>query len=139
MNKIITLTNHKPALLKLTKTMLDKSIIDANASVRNFSKLCGIDFADMESGDKHSLDAEFLDGTQTKISFYRTKNERGDRRISIKGIKQQASEGDTVALTFKINEQGKSVLIINVSSNREYQYLERPNQWNITRNISRLC
>lgn len=129
MSKIVTLTNHKPALLKLTKTMLEKAIIDANASVRNFSKLCGVDFDDMQSGEKHSLEAEFLDGTPTKISFYRTKNERGDRRLSIKGIKQQASESDTVAITFKLNDRGKSILVINISDHQEYQHLSEANQW----------
>jgi hypothetical protein len=128
MSKIVTLTNHKPALLKLTKTMLEKAIIDANASVRNFSKLCGVDFDHMQSGDKHSLEAEFLDGTPTKISFYRTRNARGDRRLSIKGIKQQASESDTVAITFKLNDQGKSILVINISDHQEYQHLSEASQ-----------
>lgn len=122
--KIISLNNHKPAIVRLTPTMLNKAIIDANNSIRNFSKLFGIDFEDMEAGDRESLEAEFLDGTPTKLSFYRTKNARGDRRFSIKGIKQQAEAGDTIAITSKVNEKGESVLVINVTANAEYSFLE---------------
>ena len=90
MKRIIDLNNNTPAVVTLTATMLNKAIIDANNSVRNFSKLCGIDFDEMQSGDRATVNAEFLDGTETVLSFYRTKNQRGDRRFSIKGIKQQA-------------------------------------------------
>ena len=123
MKRIIDLNNNTPAVVTLTATMLNKAIIDANNSVRNFSKLCGIDFDEMQSGDRATVNAEFLDGTETVLSFYRTKNQRGDRRFSIKGIKQQAEVGDTVAVTFKHNPQGERVLVINVTRNSEYNYL----------------
>ena len=77
----------------------------------------------MQSGDRATVNAEFLDGTETVLSFYRTKNQRGDRRFSIKGIKQQAEAGDTVAVTFKHSTQGERVLVINVTRNSEYSYL----------------
>jgi hypothetical protein len=117
MKRIIDLNNNTPAVVTLTATMLNKAIIDANNSVRNFSKLCGIDFDEMQSGDRATVNAEFV------LSFYRTKNQRGDRRFSIKGIKQQAEAGDTVAVTFKHNTQGERVLVINVTRNSEYNYL----------------
>ena len=123
MKRIIDLNNNTPAVVTLTATMLIKAIIDANNSVRNFSKLCGIDFDEMQSGDRATVNAEFLDGTETVLSFYRTKNQRGDRRFSIKGIKQQAEAGDTVAVTFKHTTQGERVLVINVTRNSEYNYL----------------
>ena len=123
MKRIIDLNNNTPAVVTLTATMLNKAIIDANNSVRNFSKLCGIDFDEMQSGDRATVNAEFLDGTETVLSFYRTKNQRGDRRFSIKGIKQQAEVGDTIAVTFKHNTQGERVLVINVTRNSEYNYL----------------
>ena len=122
--KIISLNNHKPAIVRLTPTMLNKAIIDANASIRNFSKLFGIDFEDMEAGDRDSIEAAVLDGTPTKLSFYRPKNARGARRVSIKGIKQQAEAGDTIAITSKVNDKGESVLVINVTANAEYSFLE---------------
>ena len=98
---------NKEGVIKLTSTMLNKAIIDANTSVRDFALSCGVDFADMECGEKHTIEAKFIDGTETKINLYRTNNARGDRRISIKGIKAQAEVGDTV----KMKRKGKQVLL----------------------------
>ena len=89
------------AEIKLTKTMLEKHIIDANKSVRELVKPMGVDYEAMKAGDKQELDAIYSDGTVTKINLYRTKNARADRRISIKGIKAQADVGDTVTFTLK--------------------------------------
>jgi hypothetical protein len=89
------------AEIKLTKTMLDKAIIDANNSVREFVKTYGVDFSKMKSGDRATLEAKFVDGTETVINLYRTNNARGDRRISIKGIKAQAEVGNTVIFKTK--------------------------------------
>ena len=47
--------------LRLTNTMLNKSIIDANESIRKFAKLFGIDFNFMEKGQKHKLLAYYDD------------------------------------------------------------------------------
>ena len=91
------------AEIKLTKTMLDKAIIDANNSVREFVKTYGVDFSKMKSGDRATLEAKFVDGTETVINLYRTNNARGDRRVSIKGIKSQADVGNTVILKTKNN------------------------------------
>jgi len=89
------------AVIKLTKTMINKHIIDANASVREFVKTQDVFFDDMLSGSWHSFQAEFKNGTRTFIKCYRTKNARADRRISIKGIKAQAEIGDTVTFSLK--------------------------------------
>lgn len=89
------------AHIKLTKTMLDKAIIDANNSVREFVKVYGVDFNKMKSGDRATLEAKFIDGTETVINLYRTNNARGDRRISIKGLKAQAEIGNVVSLSKK--------------------------------------
>jgi|5B_taG_2_1085324.scaffolds.fasta_scaffold05288_3 hypothetical protein len=98
------------AVIKLTKTMLNKHIIDANASVREFVKTQDVFFDDMLSGSWHSFQAEFEDGTKTVVKCYRTKNARADRRISIKGIKAQADVGDTV--TFCLEGTGKEKRVI---------------------------
>jgi hypothetical protein len=45
----------KKAVIKLTKTMLNKHIIDANASVREFVKTQDVFFDDMLSGSWHSF------------------------------------------------------------------------------------
>ena len=87
------------AQIKLTKTMLDKAIIDANTSVREFALSENVDFASMVSGDRHQLTAFFADGSETVINLYKTNNARGDRRISIKGIKKYAAAGDLVTIS----------------------------------------
>ena len=69
-----------PAFIVLSETMLNKAIIDANGTIRQFGRLFGIDFDEMEAGDRTQVDAEFLDGTPTMLSFYKTRN-RGDRRF----------------------------------------------------------
>jgi len=92
------------AQIKLTRTMLEKAIIDANLSVREFAISQSVDFADMVSGDRHQLAAFFSDGTETVINLYRTNNARADRRISIKGIKKHFNAGDTLTIEF-INNQ----------------------------------
>ena len=87
------------AQIKLTRTMLEKAIIDANTSVREFALSENVDFASMVSGDRHQLAAFFADGSETVINLYKTNNARGDRRISIKGIKKHAAAGDLVTIS----------------------------------------
>ena len=87
------------AQIKLTRTMLEKAIIDANTSVREFALSENVDFASMVSGDRHQLTAFFADGSETVINLYKTNNSRGDRRISIKGIKKYAASGDLVTIS----------------------------------------
>ena len=117
-----TLRSHPPAFLVLTATMLNKAIIDANASIRGFAKLLGIDYEHMQPGEKHVVEGEFTDGTPTVLSFYRTAN-RGDRRFSVRGIKKQCAVGDTVAFTFKVTADGDVVWVVNVTQQPEYQHL----------------
>jgi len=111
-NIIQALRDYSPliATIKLTKTMLDKHIIDANQSVRKFSRLYDVDYDTMTNGDKVSISAQYEDGTPCKVNFYRTKA-RSDRRVSISGIKKQATQGDTIAITWADNH----TIIINVS------------------------
>ena len=85
------------ATIKLTRTMLDKHIIDANASVRSWAlDAYGIDYASLR--EKVEVNA-YVNGVATKVRFYITA--RGDRRVSIKDVKRIASVGDTVTLTKK--------------------------------------
>ncbi len=93
-------------MLTLTKTMLEKSIIDCNAACREEARKMGVDFDAMAPGDKVEIPASFFDfandefAGETVIRFYRTKNARGDRRISIKGLRQLAIIGDKVTITY---------------------------------------
>lgn len=104
------------AQIRLSKTMLDKSIIDANKSVRDLALNFGIDFDKMKNGDKYEVLARFDDTNQESVvRFYKTIN-RGDRRVSIKNIKQYASIGDLIALSACLpKDDNKDIIIINVT------------------------
>ena len=93
------------AKIKLTKTMLNKSIIDANKSVREFleqeldyayGKL-EADVADGKYYHNYWCNALYEDDTPTIVTFYKSRT-RGDKRISIKNLRKFAQEGDTVKL-----------------------------------------
>ena len=96
-------------VIKITKTMLDKSIIDANKSVVDFAlRELGIDYAKMGCGEKHTIDAVFDVSfflkdiyKETEIRFYRVNNPRGDKRVSIKDLKVYFDVGDTITLLSK--------------------------------------
>jgi hypothetical protein len=112
------------AKIKLTKTMLDKSIIDANKTVREFleqdfgmsydDKFFTEEWWDVESQRTERAHfivesqrterahfivvGEYADGTEADVKFYRSVK-RGDKRISIQKLKQYAEVGDEVILT----------------------------------------
>ena len=96
------------AKIKLTKTMLDKSIIDANKSVREFLEQ-ELDYtydkleADVDGKYTHKYwcHALYEDDTPTIVTFYKSRT-RGDRRISIKNLRKFAEEGDTVKLRSEV-------------------------------------
>ena len=100
------------AKIKLTKTMMDKSIIDANKTVQTFLfEDFGMDYSDKffteewwdiekerTVRNRFTVTGEYIDGEEAKITFYRSAK-RGDRRISIQKLKQYAEVGDEVILT----------------------------------------
>jgi len=96
--------------LNLTKTMLDKAIIDANASVRQLARLFGVDYDELKSGDRVQVPSILEDKTEATVTFYKTA--RGDRRISIQKIKRIANAGDTLNLTWARRESGELILVI---------------------------
>ena len=114
-NYIIKNLSPDVGTLRLTKTMIDKHIIDANASIRRLALLLGVDMEQMTNGDKVTIKGEYDDGTPCNVNFYRTRM-RSDRRVSLSGIKKQAQSGDLLALSYKRNEQGDYILIINVTA-----------------------
>ena len=117
-----TLRSHAPAFVVLTPTMLNKSTIDANASIRAFAKLVAVDYDEIGKGEKISIPGEYTDGTPTVINFYRCAT-RADRRLSVKDIKKRCVAGDTVALTFKVTPEGDVVWVVNVTQQPEYRGL----------------
>lgn len=100
------------AKIKLTKTMLDKSIIDANKTVQQFldndfgmnydDKFFTNEYIDPDTGktvrSAFFVVGEYADGTEANVKFYRSAT-RGDKRISIQKLKQYAEVGDEVILT----------------------------------------
>ena len=100
----------KTGVIKLTKTMLDKHIIDANKSVIDLAQSIGINYSDLKAGEKITIEGCFDNKNPCKVSFYKTKT-RGDKRFSISGLKKEAVAGDTVA----IQKNSEGALVINVS------------------------
>ena len=88
------------AKIKLTKTMLNKSIIDANKTVQQF-----LDYVTelentydtLASGESMTVGALYENDSPTFVNFYRAKG-RGDKRISIQNLRKFAEEGDTIKL-----------------------------------------
>ncbi len=120
LSEILEFTAKNKGVLKLTKTMLKKSTIDANQSIRQLARLFGVDYEDMEPNSKDGNKIVFNGvripyvceslGVESTVSFYKTV--RGDRRISIQKIKEFAGEGDTLSLMWAKNESGELILII---------------------------
>jgi hypothetical protein len=99
------------ALFHVTRTILNKSIQDCNVALRDLLKREGvIDYAELEPGDKVTLNGVYSDGTETTISAYRAKT-RGDKRIWFNNLKNHADAGDIMALMIR----GGKLVIQNVT------------------------
>lgn len=91
--------------LTITQTMLNKYIIDCPKPLRlAMQEVLGGDcmydsFLDIVEKLPWPCVFELPDGTTTtsKVNFYKTK--RGDKRISIKGLRQFAKAGDVLTVT----------------------------------------
>ena len=95
------------ALFHVTGTILSKSIQDCNVAIRDLLKREGVlDYAELEPGDKVTLEGVYSDGTETVVSAYRAKT-RGDKRIWFNGLKNHADAGDIMALVIR---SGKLVI-----------------------------
>jgi hypothetical protein len=90
----------KKATIQLTETMLNKSIIDANKTVCEFAEQFDFNYNEADAGERFELVGKYKDSTKCKVSFYKSKG-RGDKRISIAGLKKIAKAGDTVILNTK--------------------------------------
>ena len=108
--ELIELNSNSVGTLNLTKTMLDKSIIDANASIRQLARLFDIDYDDMQPGQREKIPSLLADKTESTVTFYKTA--RGERRVSIQKIRNIAAAGDTLSLSWARNASGDLILII---------------------------
>ena len=88
-------------MIKLTETMLNKYIIDANESVVDSLRFW-VDFGGLKHGQKKCISARVKNGGNTVVCCYLA-NRRGDRRISIKGLRKQAEAGDSVVFSQDFN------------------------------------
>jgi hypothetical protein len=108
-----SLFNTDYAEIKVTQTMLDKHIIDANKSV---IKLFDDTYDNLENGDGVDFKGEFFssyfmnesppnfyDNVISVIRCYKAKT-RGDKRISISGLKKYAEAGDVMGIFKRIDE-----------------------------------
>tara|TARA_R100001082_G_scaffold44092_2_gene23396 strand:- start:2698 stop:3081 length:384 start_codon:yes stop_codon:yes gene_type:complete len=108
--QLIDFSPASTATLNLTKTMLDKCIIDANASIRQLARLFDVDYDELMPSEKVKVPSLLCNGTEATVTFYKTA--RGDRRISIQNIKEIAGAGDTLDLTWGKSEAGELILIV---------------------------
>ncbi len=91
------------ALIRMTETMLDKSIIDASEALRKIlfqNQL--IDFNSLTPGGaKEYRRGLIIKGEiiETKVSFYRPKTKNGDPRFWLYNLKKYVGENELVYLT----------------------------------------
>jgi hypothetical protein len=93
--------------VRLTQTMLDKSIIDARAPLRALLRQSGIiEFGSIDQGSKIRLDLPFVtdaSASERTVSFYRPSTKQGDPRIWIERLNSLASPGDLLYFAFSDN------------------------------------
>jgi hypothetical protein len=92
--------------VRLTKTMLEKAIIDAHDALRIALAQAGVvAFATMGQGQDSKLVVRVplitqLSVTERDVSFYRPNTKSGDPRTWISRLNQEASEGDLLLFLF---------------------------------------
>lgn len=117
----------KEAIIRLTRTMLEKSIIDANKTVRDFAKDLGYDYEAAEFGSNFKQKCLYFtrnfevikedskwDFEVSQITFYRAKT-RGDKRVSIKGLNKNCKAGDVLTISW----HDLFGVVIDISSDRK--------------------
>ncbi|RYY90891.1 MAG: hypothetical protein EOO15_00790 [Chitinophagaceae bacterium] len=92
-------------LIRLTQTMLEKSIIDASFAMRKvlFDKKL-VDFTSLVPGGAKLIKLGIIITdkiVETKVSFYRPKSKLGDPRFCVYDLKKHAAIGDLLYLTIK--------------------------------------
>lgn len=103
LEKLNEVAHSEFALIRLTPTMLKKSIIDASAHIRNVLhtyKL--VDYNLLVPGvDKVLSKAKILTNTikEEKVSFYRPNTKKGDPRFCIYNLKKYIAKDETIYLT----------------------------------------
>lgn len=109
-DKIVLACEAEFSLVRITKTMLDKSIIDANQSIVNLMRQSNyFDYDFSLDGEITYKPIKILSSTgwiESSTSLYRPKakpNKQGDPRFWPKKIKQVVTKGDLLFLTVNQN------------------------------------
>ena len=121
------------AIIRMTSTMIDKSIIDASAEFRKMlldNDL--IDFQDLiPGGEKYYKKTIIISDNifETKTSFYRPQTKQGDPRFWVYDLKKYTSIGELVYLTISDKQLViipiKSIESIKTSLNIVFEDLEK--------------
>lgn len=126
-NNIHKYNDNDYMIIRLTKTMIEKNNIDANAFLRDLlSDFNMVDYNvlpfDGKQGIVHSGTLLYNDTFKNlRLKFYRTKT-RGDKRFSISGIRNLYHNnilniGDLLYITIRVNNGNPEIKIINVTNN----------------------
>lgn len=114
------------AFIRMTDTMLDKSIIDASYYFRKILKDSGVvDYSNISPGEKIYeiatilIDSDFID---KKVSYYKPETKKGDPRTWVYGLKNYVDVGDLVYFT--IFESKLLVIPLNLSEDTLRNTLE---------------
>ena len=108
-------------IIRLTDTMLNKGIIDANVFVQDVLKKYGVfDFSTLNNGGRKLINAQFIGKNtkfEAKMSCYKAKT-RGDERFWVYGkeFKGQVESGHLIYIT--VAPERDKVIIINLSVER---------------------
>ena len=99
-SKIVDSFDEEYTCIRLTQTMIDKSIMDASEGIRYLLKKGGIvDYATLNQGDKIIEKAFIFFGgeiLEKKVSYYRPNTKSGDPRFWVYALAKYASIGDLV-------------------------------------------
>ena len=91
------------ALIRITETMLDKSIIDASDSIRLILKESNlVSFDEIDQGEKvfrNALIVAQKDILEQKVSLYRPNTKKGDPRFWVYEFKQYVNVGELIYFT----------------------------------------
>jgi len=122
-DKIQDINTDDFALIRMTETMLKKSIIDASLQIRNILEERGIaSYSEIKQGEKIMNHAYILtsDGWKNeKCSYYKPETKKGDPRFWIYNLKKYVEIGDLVLFTAKEN---KLITIPLVTYKNFYKY-----------------
>lgn len=117
-----------PVSKTLTKTMIKKGCPDCFKELAALARCFGVNFDEMQAGDKREIPLVFTDGTRSTIRFnvVTGRGGRKDKRYNIPApvLKAQAQEGDTLAFTFELNSAtAETMMCVNVTRQPEYEFI----------------